>query len=235
MGITASSNRLFDCASGGGKQTPARSTTLTYRRGQQIYGEIDPPDHWYFLCSGAARNYALLADGRRRIVDFLLPGDYFGFRARYRSFAVEAIAQQTEVVRYSRRSLEAAADGDPWVAGQVREIAFEALARSQARLLILGRVTAVDKVGAFLLEMKARSSDADETTLTLPMSRYDIADYLAISVETVSRALSELRRLGVIRFAKKNRVLLLRRRLLEDGVDRDTKPVSLRFEKTCAA
>jgi CRP-like cAMP-binding protein len=196
-----------------------QSTILTYERSAPIYHDTDSADHFYHVQSGAARNYALLDDGRRRIVDFLLPGDFFGFDGRHHhSFGVEAIVRGTRVTRYSRRALETAANRDPHIASELREITLDAMSRSQARLLILGRVTAIEKVAAFLIEMKERSSDGDPQVVTLLMSRYDIADYLAISVETVSRALTELSRCGAIEFAGKHCVRLQHRGSLASGL-----------------
>jgi CRP-like cAMP-binding protein len=171
--------------------------------------------------SGAARKYALLCDGRRRVIDFLLPGNFFGFPTRHMEFfATDAIVPGTIVARYPTRKLEMLADSDPRVGRRIREIACEAIARSQARLLILGRVTALDKVGAFLVEMAHRSFDRNQQAVVLPMSRYDIADYLAISVETVSRALTELKRRGLIRYVATRRIRLLDHSPLENGVSR---------------
>jgi CRP/FNR family nitrogen fixation transcriptional regulator len=183
---------------------------LSYRRDQEIYGPADVGEHWYCIMSGAARKYALMADGRRRIIDFLLPGDFFGFRARHREFfATDAIVTGTKVARYPRRGVENAADADPRLARRIRDVAFESISRSQARLLIVGRVTALEKVHAFLDEFAERSFDGNERTVVLPMSRYDIADYLAVSVETVSRALTELKRRGSIRYASARRIRIL--------------------------
>jgi CRP-like cAMP-binding protein len=194
---------------------------LSYQRGEQIYGDNDRSDHLYCLISGAARKYALLADGRRRIIDFLLPGDFFGFRGPHRQFfAVEAVSKGTSVSRYPRPLLETTADADPRVGRKIRELAFQALWRSQARLLILGRVTSIAKVGAFLMEMAQRSFDSRDQTVVLPMSRYDIADYLALSVETVSRALTELKRCHVIVFVGTHRLRLIDCGILEKGFER---------------
>jgi len=196
-------------------------TVLTYGRGERIYCETDLADHWYCVLAGAVRKYTVLSDGRRQIVDFLLPGDFFGFRERHHQyFATDAILNGTRVARYPRRSLEAAAERDPHLGGEIREIVIEAISRSQARLLIMGRVTSVEKVGAFLLEMAERCFDRREQTVVLPMSRYDIADYLALSVETVSRALTRLRQERAIRFVDKHRIFILDRNLLENGRDR---------------
>jgi CRP/FNR family nitrogen fixation transcriptional regulator len=114
------------------------------------------------------------------------------------------------------------ADTDPRLGRRLRDIVFEAVARSQARLLILGRVTALEKVGAFLIEMGQRSFDRNQQAIVLPMSRYDIADYLAISVETVSRALTELQRRGMIRYVGTRRIRLVDREQLENGMPRRT-------------
>ena len=193
----------------------------SYYRHQEIYGPTGAEEYWFCILSGAARKYLLLADGRRRIDDFLLPGDFFGFRARHTEFfAADAIVAGTEVARYPRRGVEAAADSDPRLARQIREVAFESISRSQARLLILGRVTAREKVHAFLDEMAHRSFDGPTNAVVLPMSRYDIADYLAVSVETVSRALTDLKRRGTIRAAGTRRIEILTHELTEDGLHR---------------
>jgi CRP/FNR family nitrogen fixation transcriptional regulator len=194
----------------GSPSRPVLRSVMSFRSGQEIYGENDAGKHWYYLISGAARKYALMADGRRRIVDFLLPGDFFGFQPRHRHcFATEAIEKGTTVARYLRVSLETAADSNPKLGREIREIAFQSISRSQARLLILGRVTSLEKVGSFLVEMADRRLDHEDRTVSLPMSRYDIADYLAISVETVSRALTELSRCGRIRFIDKRHLCIL--------------------------
>ena len=186
----------------------------SYDKAESMCSEASPADHWYCILAGAARKYTVLRDGRRRIIDFLLPGDYFGFRERYcELLATDAVIDGTVVARYPRREVEAAADRDPELAREIRDIMLDAMSRSHARLLILGRVRSIEKVGAFLSEMVERG--CDRQTIDLPMSRYDIADYLALSVETVSRALSRLRREHAIRFIDRHRISILDRRLLE--------------------
>jgi CRP-like cAMP-binding protein len=181
----------------------------SYHRDQEN-GPTAPDEHWFCVLSGAARKYVLLADGRRRIIDFLLAGDFFGFWAQHEAFfAADAIVAGTEVARYPRRGVEAAADSNPRLGREIREQAFASISRSQARLLILGRVTAREKVHAFLDKMAHRSFDRRANAVVLPMSRYDIADYLALSVETVSRALTDLKRRGTIRAAGTRRIQIL--------------------------
>jgi CRP/FNR family nitrogen fixation transcriptional regulator len=198
---------------------PMRSV-LSCRRGERIYGDTDLADHWYCVLAGAVRKYALLSDGRRQIVDFLLPGDFFGFRERHQQFfATDAIISGTTIARYPRRSLQSAADADSRLARQILEVLVDSISRSQARLLIMGRVTSTEKVRAFLVEMTRRCFDRRQQCIVLPMSRYDIADYLGLSVETVSRALSRLRGRKMIRFVDKHTICILDRRLLEKGLE----------------
>ena len=177
------------------------SSIARFAPGDLIYLSGDPADFWYRILSGACRKCAYGLDGSRQIVDFLRPGDLFGYSAQdVHSFSAEAIVSGTTVARYPRRSAERVADSDPHVARRVRELAFGSVLRAQRRLLILGRATALEKVSSFLLEMVDRFRTRPVGPVTLPMSRYDIADYLAMAAETVSRALTNLREGGVIRF-----------------------------------
>jgi CRP/FNR family nitrogen fixation transcriptional regulator len=87
----------------------------------------------------------------------------------------------------------------------------------QAQLLILGRITALEKVGCFILEMAARLSDGSTDRVAQPVSRYDIADYLGVSVETVSRSLSDLKQRGAIKLLGTRTVSIVDRYVLEEG------------------
>jgi len=205
-----------------------------YANGEAVYRCNDPVEHWYRVEGGAARKSALTADGYRHIVDFLLPGDFFGFGARgVRPFCVEAIIAGTLIVRYPRRSAEQLADSDPRIARAIREAAFDSIARLQRRMVILSRNSAVGRVGAFLLEMADRGHAVSSNTVFLPMSRYDIADYLGMAVETVSRALTELRVRRAIALRGVRRVQICDRTALEDleikldelraGIPRETR------------
>jgi CRP/FNR family transcriptional regulator, nitrogen fixation regulation protein len=187
----------------------------SYRRGQEIYGVNDPADFWYRIVSGAARKCLVLIDGRRRIVDFLLPDEFFGFGTRQRhSFYVEAIVKGTVVACYPRRNVQMVADSDSRLSRRLLEVAFEAISSSQARIQILGRVTALEKVSSFLVEMHQRLAQNAGDPIVLPMSRYDIGDYLAISTETVSRALTDLTKRGAITLVGKRRIEIANRVML---------------------
>lgn len=200
------------------KALDALATTLTCRRGQEITAQGRPAEHWYCVLSGVARRYVIRLDGRRQIVDLLLPGDCFGFTlGRNYDFTVEAVAGGTVVASYPRRRSEMLADSDPNVAHDIRQALFEALSRSQSQLLTVGRIRAPEKVASFILELEQRLTCEHRGRVELPLSRYDIADYLAVSVETVSRSLSDLKQRGLIRFCGTRTVEIMDRAGLEDG------------------
>ena len=193
-----------------------------YDSGQWVYRPNEAAENWFRLVSGAARKSTLSSDGHRHIVDFLLPGDFFGFCASSGyAFCVEVIVPGTCIARYTRGSAEKLADSNPQVARLVRRIAFASITRLQRRTLVLGRRSALEKVSAFLLEMADRSwagtpgASAPGDSVYLPMSRYDIADYLAMAVETLCRTLTSLRIRGAIAFPHARRVQIRDRAVLE--------------------
>ena len=190
---------------------------MPFRRGQEICSQGEPADHWYFVMSGGARRCVFRPDGRRQIVDLLLPGDFFGLTAgeEYDS-GVEAIAKETVLAAYPRRRVEMAADSDPELARQIRQIAFEGISRLQAQLLLLGRITAPEKIGSFILEMAMRLSRGKDDSVALPITRYDIAEYISVSVETVSRSLTDLKKRGLIKMSGTRMVKIINRNALEE-------------------
>jgi CRP/FNR family nitrogen fixation transcriptional regulator len=187
-------------------------------RGEEIYKEDSPVDYWYRVISGVARRFSARADGRRQIVDLLLPGDVFGFGASGKHhFAVEAAIDGTVVARYPRSRLDALAESDARIARELRDAACEAMSRLHVLILNLGRTTAEEKVGHFLLKIAERLAGGPADMVVLPISREDIADYLALSVETVSRSLTQLKRRGVIRLIGTRQIRIIDRRALAKG------------------
>jgi CRP-like cAMP-binding protein len=188
-----------------------------FRISEAVYLRNEPIEFWYQMVCGSGRRFAMSYDGRCQIVEFLLPGDLFGFGdgASKHLFSVEAIASGTTVVAYPRRCLERLVDSDPRLGRRVRELVLASISRIQARVVTLGRTSALARVSAFLLEMAERFRAGPANAIILPMSRYDIADYLCIAVETVSRALTELRQRGVIRFGDIRSVQICDRSALE--------------------
>ena len=196
----------------------ALAAIVPFHRGQEICSQGQPVEHWYFLISGAARRCAIRSDGRRQIVDLLLPGDFFGLSFGDQSDAtIEAVADNTVVASYPRPRIEMLAESDPKIARELRQIAFTALSRMQAQLLILGRITAWRKSARSFSKWRRVFPKGDTDQVALPVSRYDIADYLGVSVETVSRALSDLKQRGAIRLTGTRTVSIIHRDLLEEG------------------
>jgi CRP/FNR family transcriptional regulator, nitrogen fixation regulation protein len=192
------------------------ATIRRYRRGQEIYNQQKADSYWYRMVGGVGRKCAVRADGRRQIVDLLLPGDWFGFTTSDQHyFTVESVVNSTVVACHARRRVEELADSNPEIAREIREKAFEAMTRLQQQILILGRSTASQRVGAFLLWMASRTSHGPDR-LDLQISRYDIADCLALSSETVSRSLTGLRFRGAIEFASIRRLNIVDRGALEE-------------------
>jgi CRP-like cAMP-binding protein len=194
------------------------AVTRRYYRGQEICSQARPAEYWYRVTAGAARRCVILSGGRRQIVDLLLPGNFFaGSDHENHDFAIEAVMEGTVVIGYPRRRAEKLAEHNPQLTREIQEIALETISRLQEQLLILGRTTALEKVGCFLLLMAERLSAGGADRVHLPISRYDIADYLALSVETVSRSLTDLKHRGMISLAGTRQVRIVNRSALEDG------------------
>lgn len=208
------------------KRIEAFAKIMACNRGQEIPNSPGPAGHWYYVITGAVRRCAVRSDGRRQIVDLMLPRDFFFVLDRQNEATIEAIADETVLASFPGRRVELVAESDVEFARELRDVAFQSLTRSQAQLLIIGRFTALEKVGSFLLSLDARVSNASGQVV-LPVSRYDIADYLAVSVETVCRALTHLKQRGVIRLAGKRTIKILNRRALEDRIGESSTGASV--------
>lgn len=171
---------------------------FTYRRGTEIFGEGEEADYVYQIVCGAIRTYKLLCDGRRQINSFHLPGDLFGLEnGAVHRFTAEAVIE-TKVRITSRKSLLEKMDHQEEGRASLLTLVTRNLQHAENHMLLLGRKTALEKVAAFLLEMDERQ--AHPNMMSLPMSRRDIADYLGLTLETVSRAFSTLRADEMLRF-----------------------------------
>jgi CRP/FNR family transcriptional regulator, nitrogen fixation regulation protein len=171
-----------------------------YRSQTEIFGEGEPAEYVYQITSGAARTYKLLSDGRRQINSFHMPGDMFGLEnGEVHRFTAEAI-MITNVRIARRRSLigELEQRRSSGLTSNLLSLVTRNLQHAEDHMLLLGRKTSVERVAAFLLEMDQRM--AAPSIMILPMSRRDIGDYLGLTLETVSRALSALRDRGLICF-----------------------------------
>jgi CRP/FNR family transcriptional regulator, nitrogen fixation regulation protein len=190
------------------------ASEFTYGKDEEIYGEDEPAEYVYQVISGAVRSYKLLSDGRRQIGAFHLPGDVFGLEsgATHR-LATEAIIDTT-VRLVKRKSLEQAAGHDVQVARKLWTMTAGELRHAEDHMLLLGRKTAMERVATFLLEMDRRLTVAG--MMALPMCRRDIGDYLGLTLETVSRALSQLHAQGVLGFSGARQIVLRNRQRLHN-------------------
>src|SRR5689334_11017896 len=188
------------------------ATEFTYRKDAEIYGEDEPAEYVYQIIRGAVRTYKLLSDGRRQIGAFHLPGDVFGLETGINHrLAAEAIIDTT-VRLVKRSSLEQAATVDVKVARKLWSMTAGELRHAEDHMLLLGRKNAMERVANFLLEMDRRL--AVTGMMALPMCRRDIGDYLGLTLETVSRALSQLHGQGVLGFSGARQIVLRNRQKL---------------------
>lgn len=186
----------------------ASDMMVPFERNSEIYGEAEPADYVHYLVAGTVRICRLMDDGRRQIETFHRPGTLFGFEAgTSHRFSAEAVTNVT--VRLARRSaLMALAGRDAEVAQALWGLACRELERAQEHVLLLGRKTAQERVASFLGEL------ASDDAVDLPMSRQDMADYLGLTIETVSRTLTQLEANGVIAFRSPRRIVIRNRSAL---------------------
>lgn len=189
--------------------------TLTIGAGRPIYVEGDPARHWFEVISGAVRALQFGVDGRRQLVEIYLPGDVFGFDGLdgAHAFTAEATTASSVVLRRScRHRLDAACAANAALANRVRHIAMRSLTRAYRRLAELGLHGARERMAAFLLEMEDRLAAAEAERggpFALPMCRGDIADYLGLARETVSRMLHDFQRRDILRLSGPRRIGIL--------------------------
>jgi len=187
---------------------------VTLKRDEVLFYEGDRAGCYYKVVTGAIRSCKLLADGRRHIGDFFLPGDFIGFTALdAHVFTAEAVAEAS-LVRYERRDVEALIQRDPRIAKSLLGRLCSDLSQAQARMLLLGRMTAQERLASFLLRLAARSATCGTNLVSLPMTRTDIGDYLGLTTETVCRTLAQLRNSGLIATSSPHEVRVLRRQAL---------------------
>ena len=190
------------------------ASEFSYRKDEEIYGEDERAEYVYQIIRGAVRTYKLLSDGRRQIGTFHLAGDVFGLESgTSHRLAAEAIIDTT-VRLVKRSSLEQAAGVDVQVARKLWSMTAGELRHAEDHMLLLGRKSAMERVANFLLEMDRRLAVAG--MMALPMCRRDIGDYLGLTLETVSRALSQLHGEGVLGFSGARQIELRNRQRLRN-------------------
>ncbi|KQT53633.1 transcriptional regulator [Methylobacterium sp. Leaf456] len=165
-------------------------TPFSYAREEEIYGEAEEAEFVYKLLDGAVRTHKILSDGRRQITGFHLPGELLGFEQQDRHrHAAEALTD-TRMLIFRRRQIERMAACNATVACQLWSLTARRLRDAQDHMLLLGRGSAMERLVAFLIDLDLRLGATG--TFVLPMSRRDIADYLGLTIETVSRLMTQL-------------------------------------------
>jgi CRP/FNR family nitrogen fixation transcriptional regulator len=192
----SSSRQEADFQAGWQQMLPASGPVLHFAQDREIYGEGDEAGAFFKVVSGVVRTCRFLSDGRRQIDAFHVEGDIFGLEpGEERRLSAEAVSE-CSVISYRRRGVERQAIGNDVLSRQLFAYAMQNMVRAQDHSLLLGRKSAVEKVVAFLMEWAEHSPGTG--TVALAMTRQDIADYLGLTIETVSRTLSQLERDAMI-------------------------------------
>ena len=172
------------------------SQHLVLEKGHALFGQDEPAGYVYNVIEGALRLTRLLPDGRRQVMGFALPGDFLGLALQDRfSVSAEALTS-VKTCRFERRAFSGLVQAKPHLLRSLHDRAGYELTLAQDQMLLLGRRTAEEKVASFLLSLRERYARTGRTsvTLELPMGRQDMADYLGLTIETVSRMLTRLDR-----------------------------------------
>jgi CRP/FNR family transcriptional regulator, nitrogen fixation regulation protein len=181
---------------------------ISYPRNAEIFGEGEPAEFVYKVISGSVRTYKILSDGRRQIGGFHLPGDIFGLQfGENHALSAEAITD-TKILVVKRGAFNALARRNLSLAEEIFALNGRELRAMQKRVLLLVQ-SAQERVASFLLEMAERSPASN--IVELPMTRQDIADYLGLTIETVSRTLTALEDAATIEVPTSRRIVLRNR------------------------
>jgi len=181
---------------------------IAYTRNEEIYGEGEAAEFLYKVKSGCVRTYKVLNDGRRQIASFYLPGDVFGLTVGEQHTSSAEASVASEVIAIKRSALRSRASVDSAFALLLMGLAVIELQRTQDHALLLIK-TAQERVVAFLLDLAKR--EASDSEVQLPMSRQEIADYLGLTIETVSRTLTLLENTTAITLPTSRRIILRNR------------------------
>jgi len=198
---------LFACA------PEVLGTSFNYIRDEEIYGEGEDAQYIHKVVAGAVRTSKIMRDRRREIGRFYLPGEFFGLEfGEQHHLSAEAVAD-SKILLFKRRQIEALARRNMDAAREMWLMTADHLRHAEDHLLLLGRKTALERLAAFLIEMDSRHGNCG--SFELPMSRRDIADYLGLTLETVSRAFSELQKKRALELSGARHVALHNRSILK--------------------
>jgi CRP-like cAMP-binding protein len=196
-------------------------TKVRFARNTTIFNEGDEAAYTYKIVSGAVRLCKHTSNRRRQIADFLLAGDYFGFmQLGTYSFTAEAVSDVV-IIAYPQRQIEQLSNTMPSMSRRLLTLLSQRLLSMQDHLVMLGRQAAKERVASFLLLLAERSEAVQGEAFEVPMSRQDIADYLGLTIETVCRALGDLKRAQLIAIPNVHQIVISDWEALEAAADND--------------
>ncbi|MBB5747559.1 helix-turn-helix domain-containing protein [Brevundimonas variabilis] len=173
---------------------------IKLKSGAVLIREGDPAPHVFNITAGSLRVYKLLPDGRRQITGFLFAGDFLGLAiSEFYVFSAEAMEAST-VCRFRKGPFSALVARSPPLEHMLLHRTSHELAAAQNQMLLLGRKTAIERMASFLLDLPGHDPTRPSAPghVRLPMKRAEIADYLGLTIETVSRVLTRMKVKGLI-------------------------------------
>lgn len=170
----------------------------TFAAKDLVFGQGDAAARVFSLSQGVVRIYKLLPDGRRQVVGFALAGDFLGLTLQDNHALTAEAIEPTVACSFPRAAFRRLVDGNLVALRRMNVIVSQELSAAHDRMMLLGRYTAEEKMAAFLVSWRERARSRASKVVALPMSRRDIADYLGLTIETVSRTFTRLERSGVI-------------------------------------
>lgn len=188
----------------------AEGPTVSAAAKQSLFHEGDPADVVFNIIRGSAKLYKLLPDGRRQVMGFLFPGDFVGITVdRMHAFSAETL-EPSEMCRFPRHRFEAFIEAHPAMKRELYHLVLHDLGSAQQQMVALGRKTAAERVASLLLSLLERIGDTGKPGhIALPMNRLDVADYLGLTKETVSRTFTAFKTDGIIRLLANDVVQIL--------------------------
>jgi CRP-like cAMP-binding protein len=186
------------------------SLIVPFEAGQEVVGEGDPTENFFLVMRGMFRAVKFTRDGRRQVFAFYMPGDICGLEPDdSHKLTIEAVDSSAMAV-LPRQACRVRMNADPRINGALFDGATRALTLSIDHMMMVGRSSAEERLAWFLTMLRARSACPSARVLDLAMQRQDIADYLGLTIETVSRTFTHFRDRGFITLPRKRRVEILR-------------------------
>ncbi len=215
----------------------ALAEVMKLKTGAVLAREGEPAPHVFTITSGSLRVYKLLPDGRRQITGFLFAGDFLGLAiGDAYVFTAEAMEPST-VCRFRKGPFRALVDTSPPLEHMLLHRTMHELAAAQNQMLLLGRKTAIERMASFLLDLPGHDPARPSAPghVHLPMKRAEIADYLGLTIETVSRVLTRMKIKGLISMPSQSELIVERPDRLRQHAVGEVNPLTLSQIKALAS